>query len=1056
MKLKNNTMVAIEMKFTKRNTAIAMLVSLLVVMTLLVGALPAAAADSPMLHNSNRFPATTKHGGAWGLPGTKYGEFDCSTCHARNTGNIKRVKKTITAPNSPTDKFPIEADATPPAGGIDFQDAREGSSDFGDDSVAGRSFGIDKSNKICEACHTFDASQAVGVKFHGYDMTVGGDPDHYNLGDCMTCHSHNQGFKPSSCNACHNASSALADSHGVHYNTATVVTAINTNNDSTAGNYIFQCGNCHSGTNHNAGVVSGVQAAEVSLAGTGTYSADAALAGTDVGAGGNFNYTAGTCNTNDCHQDGKGGAPNYNGATLQWSVTTLNCTGCHNSNAAATGNEMATGAHTAHMDDGAIMTDKSCQTCHDATLDVSDVAIADKTLHVNGVVNVAILGTYDGGNNYAANSCDAVYCHSDGKSTPNYVTVDWTTTIGDCVSCHGGPGTTTTLSASHLAHIGTDATDTNKQFGFTCDDCHAQTASSNINIGTVDNHVNQARDVAVSVANGGTGTIGGDFAAGSCATTLCHGSTTPDWTAGATTTGDCSACHGMEADSTDGRDTNGETLATDAQVGAHVVHLNPSISAPISCDQCHLTTVTNQTAAGTYVGKVNAVGHIDTTGPAELVWGGIADGGNDGQAAVTPTNDQAGCATTYCHDGSAIKNGWGGGTLAPTWTDTNFIQGSVADCDNCHGYPPAATHVANNDCSLCHDALNADDVTFTAAGKLTHVDGIVQSSGGDSCIDCHTTLNGAHDAHTTEALMLGTAKLSVEGYGGLANWYSASYVSGQPNFGCGLCHPKANTDHAGGSPTVNLAWNDTGATGSLKAENGDSAGYAGAGGACSQVYCHSDGKDTAVRVYGWQASPNWSGGTVSGNCNDCHANGPSSGTHANHIVGIHYETLYDTDGVGLMADSGATNAAHGDATTADTIGCQSCHNDTVAVEINDQNSVCSTCHDGSLAALQGNMTISTAGSTHVNGTPDVVFDTFASFKSKAQVRDDITTVTELNNNWTRNNGYKAANSFDQGKVATPSYAAGSCSNVSCHNGINTPTWNTGFLGDCRACHTTLP
>ncbi|MCK4507084.1 MAG: hypothetical protein KAU27_00985, partial [Desulfuromonadales bacterium] len=167
MKLKNNTMETIDMKFTKRNAAIAMLVSSLVVITLLVGVLPVAAADSPMLHNSNRFPATTKHGGAWGLPGTKYGEFACNTCHAKNTGNIKRVLKTFIAPNTPTDKFPIEADATPPAGGVNFQDVREGSSDFGDDARATNN----ESTNVCEVCHTHDPAQIVGVKFHGYDMS---------------------------------------------------------------------------------------------------------------------------------------------------------------------------------------------------------------------------------------------------------------------------------------------------------------------------------------------------------------------------------------------------------------------------------------------------------------------------------------------------------------------------------------------------------------------------------------------------------------------------------------------------------------------------------------------------------------------------------------------------------------------------------------------------------------------------------------------------------------------------------------------------------------------
>ena len=94
MKLEHNTMETIKMKLTKRS---AMLVSLLVVVTLLVGVLPVSAADSPMLHNSNRFDSPPRYNsiGGWGLPGTKYGEFSCNTCHARNTGNINDCRNLV-------------------------------------------------------------------------------------------------------------------------------------------------------------------------------------------------------------------------------------------------------------------------------------------------------------------------------------------------------------------------------------------------------------------------------------------------------------------------------------------------------------------------------------------------------------------------------------------------------------------------------------------------------------------------------------------------------------------------------------------------------------------------------------------------------------------------------------------------------------------------------------------------------------------------------------------------------------------------------------------------
>ncbi len=182
MKLNHTQMEATEMKVNMTSSAGKKLAPIMTIIIALMILLPAIATANTMIHNSTTL-GSTKHGGSWGVAGGKYGEFTCGTCHARNTGNIKRVKKIITAPNG-VDQFPIEADPTPPAGDITFLDAREGSSDFGDDSRADKS----QSANICEACHTYDAAQSVGVQFHAYDMSGPGDPGHYNNADCMVCH----------------------------------------------------------------------------------------------------------------------------------------------------------------------------------------------------------------------------------------------------------------------------------------------------------------------------------------------------------------------------------------------------------------------------------------------------------------------------------------------------------------------------------------------------------------------------------------------------------------------------------------------------------------------------------------------------------------------------------------------------------------------------------------------------------------------------------------------------------------------------------------------------
>jgi predicted CxxxxCH...CXXCH cytochrome family protein len=1255
----------IKMKLTKRKVTLVTLVILSVVTTLLVGVLPVAAADSPMLHNSLRFPATTKHGGAWGIPGAKYGEFSCGTCHAKNTGNIKRILKTFVAPNSPTDQFPIEADGTPPVGGVSFMDIREGSSDFGDDARAVN----DQSTNVCEVCHTYDPSQTVGVKFHGYDMSSLGDSGHYNRADCMICHPHSQGFKPQACDSCHgyppidtsaggttglannpySTGSATAGAHQKHaidlgyactnchdsynmpqesaVNTGFGDISIGFNNFSvTTGSYTGQvgvsyndafgtggencsnvychsngqsadgtsatpsaysspswsgaaaCGTCHSATDPATGAHSKhiVDGATCDTCHAGSTHVDRVI---DVTSGA---YTAGgapgngygSCSTASCHDQGRGGlattpnwgtnvtdcsechasAPTTGGHTVHlaasiagsaiacsdchdaatdpatetepavghrdtdidvsvgsyptnkakdsafttcstatchqtgqavndytvtsnWDIDDANCTqchaaspttnshskhiavtsdcatchtnavinttyndaahgdlnidvavggytankalgsalescsiNCHSDGMAATGtsptwgtvggacdvchlSDMVTGSHGPHLTDGA-----TCGDCHNGAVKDSNAG----TAHTDG--NVDVVATYATANAaYGAatwTTCSAASCHDDGRA-PN-VTAAWGTTVNNCAECHA----TQPATGSHTVHLAD---------GATCGNCH--TGSVEGTTAPTANH----RDGNVNAGSGYPVQANGS-AFTNCSTATCHNDgrnsgVTQNW---GTTVNNCAECH--------------ETSPT---TFAHNKHLSATILTTISCSTCH-TGVTEGTTAG--------AGHRDGNIDTVAGFGYTADKGL-GTATTT-------CATSYCHGDNMPLGTTSGITNAPNWNATS------TGCNFCHDMAPAAigAHAGKGptDCITCHNHTNAAGDGFTNASL--HINGIVEND-ADSCTTCHSgdidgVLAGSHNSHVDIATFLSGKTVSGNNYGD-ASWYTTTYTNGVPSFGCGQCHPDSEgTSHPINGLNVDIAQK---AATNIKEKNNASVGMTITSRTtvtCSSVYCHSDGQATAT----YKASPDWYGQTVSGNCNDCHDNGPASGTHANHVVGIHYETLYDGT-AGLMASGAANGAAHGDSTTADTIGCQSCHNNTVAVEYNSSNSVCTTCHAGATGAPaigDEKMVINTLGSTHVNGSADVVFDNFASFKSKAQVRDDITTAAELNANWTRTNGYKAATSFDQAKVATPSYAGGSCSNVSCHNGIATPTWNTGFVGNCRACHTTLP
>ena len=178
--------------------------------------------------------------------------------------------------------------------------------------------------------------------------------------------------------------------------------------------------------------------------------------------------------------------------------------------------------------------------------------------------------------------------------------------------------------------------------------------------------------------------------------------------------------------------------------------------------------------------------------------------------------------------------------------------------------------------------------------------------------------------------------------------------------------------------------------------------------------------------------------------------------HGSHVVGIHYDNVY-TGTSSLVQDVDGNNNTHGDPATSTTVNCNICHSNTVTTAANDQNAVCATCHGVGSIALQGNMTIAGGATTHINGTPDVAFANI-NIRSRAQIRNDITAVTELDTYWLRNNGYKAgATSHDSSKAtlsSTAGFNSGTCSTVACHNG-NSVSWNDNSVS-CDNCHTGLP
>ena len=78
------------------------------------------------------------------------------------------------------------------------------------------------------------------------------------------------------------------------------------------------------------------------------------------------------------------------------------------------------------------------------------------------------------------------------------------------------------------------------------------------------------------------------------------------------------------------------------------------------------------------------------------------------------------CQNVYCH-GQGLE-----GTTArmPSW---NAVTGADATCGTCHGLPPAAPHIANPTCDLCHGTveMTAAGPSIAPAKRDLHVNGDV-------------------------------------------------------------------------------------------------------------------------------------------------------------------------------------------------------------------------------------------------------------------------------------------------------------------------------------------
>jgi len=652
------------------------------------------------------------------------------------------------------------------------------------------------------------------------------------------------GLGPLPCGTCHVDMSSNSTATGSHIKHAQT--------------YALSCGVCHG---------AGYAAATVVYPGHANRSIDLGMNG--IANGTAYSKTAsfspglgyGSCSSSYCHSNGQ--TPPAFASPVWGGAVVVNCLGCHG-NDAATGVPIASGAHTVHINNAAVLginNNFACGECHARTVAVTDNrTVISVVTHVNGIKDYS--GARAGGSvsyNAATKTCSGSYCHSSGMKGIIAASQEpdppiWSSGALICKACHGsrtvaqgaefdsvngepnyvngGAGTPTANSHNrHVVAIG--ITDTSK-----CSNCHYKTVDKNLASKLKDYsaaiyHLNRSRDVAFRPIDGNTGILNEDT---TCSNTYCHGTVSTRW--GDAGSSNCASCH------------SASNVASSPLPGAHHIHYSSSVlpgsfnnsstnissktAYRFSCSTCHAAGINK---------AVHADGPATSFGVAQVFFSMTSPGRNPvyNYSAATRGVDRttfkwtaggsSSCNATYCHSNGTGAKGPG----IVRWDDS--VTGS---------------------CNICHD----NTVTLATGAHQGHVNSAAAIGGVNLvCIDCHA--------------------LTVS---------SDAFISDKSR------HVNKLKDYSG-----------------IRA--GGSAGYNAVTRVCSVSYCHSNGKGAQTTPPAWNSGVNL-------NCNGCHgaassvagepdyANGGAGAALANsHQIHVGGRGVTDTTGCVVCHQSTVSGSA---------------------------------------------------------------------------------------------------------------------------------------------------
>ncbi|WP_237754300.1 CxxxxCH/CxxCH domain-containing protein [Geobacter sp. OR-1] len=721
-----------------------------------------------------------------------------------------------------------------------------------------------------------------------------------------------------------------------------------------------------------------------------------------------------------CHSNGNkkaAGTPIYQ--SVAWGTgTTLDCTGCHGSAGTSSSPVYAnTGVGTNQANNHVIHVQGkglTCNLCHSNTASNNTTLIAGGQ-HLNGSIQVSFdtsFYTAIGTAGYASNTCNNTYCHSNGNGA--VVTQPSWGAVLDCRGCHGGDAAHANVinTNKHRIHIDPAAPGSSLGLGngFQCAACHIKTINTFANNTTItaqSYHVNKLKDYSGARA-------GRIVAAGQCANTYCHssGAKTPKfrnmtgnklWTGGATL--DCKGCHGYET-TAQGAAFNsiaGEpNYATGAgKENSHGSHVNTGANST-SCAKCHDHTVSAT------IGKFKDYSAHHADGNRDVIF----------SAAVGGTWNGTNCNNTSCHGGGNPQ--WGVTSIAcdschgaafrsfssatkkgahkqhyevETFSTFNDAPSNLSSssayrftCAACHYTPAQHSNLANS-----RSSVGKAEVYFglySAAGrKYYDYNGVVggndnsaafawTNGGAASCYTtyCHSDGKGGNGLRT---VTWGSAEgvLSSDCAGCHANETNSTSLSGAHlqhvantrtgfsgavSFGCVDCHVKTVS-----TKPARAISDKTKHVNNFKDYSGLRAGGAArySGGNCTNIYCHSNGKNSyQTPAISWTSvagalnctsschTPTGAHakhlGYTAITCDDCHSNTAASSTALKSGTITHINGTYNVNGTdvkfatmssswkatftsgscnNVMCHSNGKGTYQSIAWTASTLNCSSCH-----------------------------------------------------------------------------------------------------------------------------------